>query len=106
MMTVRGLASIAVAIAFSVAAAAPASAVTLHRSVDFAVAEQVALKAGDTATVSAKTANLRSGPSAKSKKIAALSQGTKLTVTEVTKSGWVKVKGAAGDGYVSAKLVK
>ena len=29
-----------------------------------------------------------------------------LQVTEVTKSGWVKVKGAAGDGYVSAKLVK
>lgn len=106
MTTARTLASAFAALAILAAASLPASAVTLHRNADFAVAETVALKAGDSVAVTAKTANLRSGPSSKSKKIAAMSKGTKLQVTEVTKDGWVKVKGPAGDGYVSAKLVK
>ncbi len=106
MTTARTLASAIAALAILTAGAQSASAVTLHRNADFAVAQSVALKAGDSVAVSAKTANLRAGPSAKSKKIAALSKGTKLQVTEVAKGGWVKVKGPQGDGYVSAKLVK
>ncbi len=106
MMTARTLASAFAALAILAFAALPASAVTLHRNADFAVAQSIALKAGDSVAVSAKTANLRAGPSAKSKKIAGLSKGTKLQVTDVSKPGWVKVKGPAGDGYVSAKLVK
>lgn len=106
MTTARTFTSALAALAILAAAAMPASAVTLHRNADFAAATSIALKAGDSVAVSAKTANLRAGPSAKSKKIAALSKGTKLQVTEVAKAGWVKVKGPAGDGYVSAKLVK
>jgi len=106
MMTFRGLALTGVALALGLVLSGPASALTSQRSVDVAVAQEIAVKAGDTVSVTAKTANLRSGPSAKSKKIAALAKGTKLTVTEVAKSGWVKVKGPAGDGYVSARLVK
>ncbi len=83
-----------------------ASAVTLHRGADATVAQTAAAKAGDTVSVTVKTANLRSGPSTKSKKIAGMAAGTKLQVVEVTKNGWLKVKGAAGDGYVSGKLVK
>lgn len=104
MSTARSFAAAFAALALVATAAAPVSALTLHRNADFAAAHTVALKAGDTVTV-AKTANLRSGPSAKAKKIAGLSKGTKLQVTEV-KDGWVKVKGPAGDGYVSSKLVK
>ena len=85
---------------------ATASAVTLHSGPDIALGEMVAAKAGDTVSVTAKTANLRSGPSTKSKKIAGMSAGTKLQVVEVTKTGWLKVKGPSGDGYVSGKLVK
>jgi uncharacterized protein YraI len=70
------------------------------------VAQTVAAKAGDTVAVSGKTANLRATPSTKGKKVASLARGTKLTVVAVEKGGWLKVKGAAGDGYVYAKLVK
>ena len=70
------------------------------------MAQAVAAKAGDTVAVTVKTANLRSGPSSKSKKIAGMAAGTKLQVVEVTKTGWLKVKGAAGDGYVLGRLVK
>ena len=106
MTTAHTLASAVAALAILAAAAMPASALTLHRNADFAVAQSIALKAGDQVAVSAKTANLRAGPSAKAKKIAALNKGTKLQVTEAAKGGWVKVKGPQGDGYVSAKLVK
>ena len=95
-----------VALAAVLAYGVPASAVTLQRGLDVQVAEIVAAKVGDTVTVTSKTANLRSGPSTKTKKIAAMAQGTKLQVSEVTKDGWLKVKGPAGDGYVYAKLVK
>jgi uncharacterized protein YgiM (DUF1202 family) len=105
MMTARKIAPLAVAVLVGLALAGPASAVTLQRGADAAVAQNVALKAGDTVAVTAKTANLRASPSTKGKKVAALAKGTKLTVVSVEK-GWVKVKGAAGDGYVSAKLVK
>lgn len=106
MICTRGLASIAVAALMALAVAAPAHAVTPTTPVALPSAELVVAKAGDTVTVSAKTANLRSGPSAKAKKVAGLSKGTKLQVVEVTKSGWLKVKGPQGDGYVSGKLVK
>ena len=80
MTTARILASAFAALAILAAASLPASAVTLHRNADFAVAESVAVKAGDSVAVTAKTANLRSGPSSKSKKIAALSpNAVKLT---------------------------
>lgn len=94
------------ALAAALVYAGPASAVTPQRGVDIQAAETVAAKAGDTVTVTSKTANLRSGPSTKTKKIAAMAQGTKLQVSEVTKDGWLKVKGPAGDGYVYARLVK
>jgi uncharacterized protein YgiM (DUF1202 family) len=106
MTCTRGFASIALAALMAVAIAVPAHALTFSRGVALEAAEMVAAKAGDTVTVSAKTANLRSGPTAKSKKVAGLSQGTKLQVVEVTKSGWLKVKGPQGDGYVSGRLVK
>lgn len=85
---------------------ATAQAVTLHRGADAAMVQTIAAKAGDTVSVTAKTANLRSGPSTKSKKVASMGSGTKLQVVEVTKTGWLKVKGPSGDGYVSGKLVK
>ncbi len=106
MMTARKIASLAAMALLGAALAAPASAVTLQRGVDVAVAQNIAVKAGDTVSVTAKTANLRATPSAKGKKVASLAKGTKLTVVAVEKAGWLKVKGAAGDGYVSAKLVK
>ena len=106
MKTARTLASLAIAALVGVALSGPASAVTLQRGADVAVLQHIAAKAGDTVTVSAKTANLRGTPSAKGKKVASLAQGTKLTVVAVEKSGWLKVKGAAGDGYVSGKMVK
>ena len=107
MTFVRALAPAALAAVLAYASpVAVASAVTLHRGADVAVAETVAVKVGDTVSVSSKTANLRSGPSTKTRKIAAMAQGTKLQVVEVTKSGWLKVKGPSGDGYVSGKLVK
>ena len=102
----RSFASAALAALLALAVAAPAGALTLSRGIDPAVIRTVAAKAGDTVTVSGKTVNLRSGPSTKAKKIAALSKGTKLQVVEVTKSGWLKVKGPQGDGYVSGRLVK
>lgn len=105
MKTARTLASLAVAALVGLAFAAPASAITLQRSADVVVAQNVALKAGDSVSVT-KTANLRASPSTKGKKVATLAKGTKLSVVSVEKGGWVKVKGAAGDGYVSAKLVK
>lgn len=107
MTLVRAFAPAALAAVLAYASPfAAAGAVTLHGGPDAAVAQTVAAKAGDTVTVSSKTANLRSGPSTKSKKIAAMAQGTKLQVVEVTKTGWLKVKGPAGDGYVAGKLVK
>ncbi len=106
MASIRGLTSLAAMAALAVVLAMPSHAVTLSRAAETAAVELVAAKAGDTVTVSAKTANLRSGPSAKSKKVAGLAKGTKLQVVEVTKSGWLKVKGPQGDGYVSGKLVK
>jgi len=106
MTFVRAFAPAALAAVLALASPFAAAAVTLHGKPDAAMARTVAAKAGDTVTVSVKTANLRSGPSTKSKKIAGMAQGTKLQVVEVTQSGWLKVKGPAGDGYVSGKLVK
>ncbi len=106
MMTAPKAASLALAALLGLALAGPASAVTLQRGAELAVAQNVAAKVGDTVAVTAKTANLRATPSTKGKKVAALAKGTKLTVLAVEKGGWLKVKGAAGDGYVSAKLVK
>lgn len=107
MTFVRALAPAALAAVLAFAAPlTPASAVTLHRGADAAAAETVAAKAGDTVSVTVKTANLRSGPSTKSKRIAAMAKGTKLQVVEATKNGWLKVKGPAGDGYVAGNLVK
>ncbi len=107
MTFVRAFAPAALAAVFAFASPlAPASAITLHRGADATLAEAIAAKAGDTVSVAVKTANLRSGPSTKSKKIAGMASGTKLQVVEVTKTGWLKVKGPAGDGYVSGKLVK
>ncbi|MCK6449579.1 MAG: SH3 domain-containing protein [Alphaproteobacteria bacterium] len=106
MSSARALASLAAVAALAVSLSLPAHALTLDRGADTAAVVLVAAKAGDTVTVSAKTANLRSGPSAKSKKVAGLAKGTKLQVVEVTKGGWLKVKGPQGDGYVSGKLVK
>jgi len=106
MTFVRAFAPAALAAVLALASPLAAAAVTLHGGPDAAMAQTVAAKAGDTVTVSVKTANLRSGPSTKSKKIAGMAQGTKLQVVEVIKSGWLKVKGPAGDGYVAGKLVK
>jgi len=106
MTSIRGLVSVALAALLAVAVSAPAQSLTLTRGGELATAETVAAKAGDTVKVSAKTANLRSGPSTKTKKVAGLAKGTKLQVVEVTKSGWLKVKGPQGNGFVSGKLVR
>ena len=107
MTFVRAIAPAALAAVFALALApATASAVTLNRAAGPVLAQTVAAKAGDTVSVTVKTANLRAGPTTKSKKIAGMAASTKLQVIEVTKSGWLKVKGAAGEGYVSGNLVK
>jgi len=106
MTTVRGIASLAFTLVLAAALAAPASAVTLQHATATTMAQPIAAKVGDTVTVTPKVANLRGGPSTKSKKIASMAKGTKLQVTEVAKGGWLKVKGPAGDGYVLGTLVK
>lgn len=65
---------------------------------------QLAQATSSQATVSVKSAILRSAPNIKSKKLASLQRGTKLQVLD--QSGeWTHVRAGTREGYVSSSLL-
>jgi uncharacterized protein YraI len=91
----------AAVLGFAFAAAQAAPTLPLPESPS---ALQLVQAASSNATVRVKSAVLRAGPDTKSKKLASLPRGTRLTV--VSQSGeWTQVKAGNQQGYVSTSLL-
>ena len=100
----RFVAMVAVAVLGFTSAAAPAAPTLSVPEGPSASALQLVQAASSNATVRVKSAVLRAGPDTKSKKLASLPRGTKLTV--VSQSGdWTQVKAGNQQGYVSTSLL-
>jgi uncharacterized protein YraI len=93
----------AAVLGFTFAAAQAAPTLTLPEGPSASSLHLVQAASGS-ATVRVKSAILRAGPDTKSKKLASLRRGTRLTV--VSQSGdWTQVKVGDQQGYVSTSLL-